>query len=405
MSINKNNIADFITFLYRKKKGQDPPLQLTEGWKALSNEEIAEQLSGLFHSWGLNDEDKRNEINAFFKDTLFAPKPQQPATRVVPVAVPPVEQYQTTAPPPLVPQRSRRKWPFIAVGILVLILGYTGYRYLAYSSMQYLYTITDNVLVRDEHSEIVARMDLYKVDGSVPSFQKLKAVDKEIYYRSIDNTNNQYPFRKVLLKDGGFLSYLFKGSKDIGYVNTNYVVDNVKEFDLYQTAFKEVKNNRAENADLKAIYRKIIIGSMSQDGDLESKYIALHTSGIPRAAADATYGIIKQPIKDNVQYLIIAGLSDGFYYRFEGDIKNNNYTAPQQVMVIGEDKTSKPLSGTYRFMNRDGKIILYDCATNTPTYYEAKKDANGQISAFEYKAPTLLEQIMDPEPADTTQQP
>ncbi|WP_118974324.1 hypothetical protein [Taibaiella koreensis] len=399
MSINKSNIADFITFLYRKRKGQDPPARLKEGWTALSNEEIADQLSGLFHSWGLTDEDKRNEINAFFKETLFTPRPQ-PAPKVIPVPVSaPADVPVTPWPAP----KRRKKWPFIVLPLLLLLLGYLGYQYLAYSSMQYLYTITDNVLVRDENKEAVARMDLYEVKGPIPSFQKLKAVDKEIYYRSIDNTSNQYPFRKVLLKDNGFLSYLFKGKKDIGYVNTNYVVENVKEFDLYQTAFKEVKNNRAENADLKAIYRKIIIGSMSQDGDLESKYIALHTSGIPRSAADATYAIIKQPIKENVQYVIVAGLSDGFYYRFAGDIKNNDYTAPEKIMVTMEDKTEKPLNGAYRFMNRDGKIILYDCVTNTPTYYEAKKDANGNISAFVYNAPSLLEQILPPDQPDTAQ--
>ncbi len=126
--------------------------------------------------------------------------------------------------------------------ILVLVLGaYVGYQYLAFSGMNYLYTITDNVQVRDEGKKVVARMDLYPVQGNIPSFQKLKAVDKEIYYRGIDNTDNKYPFRKVLLKESNFLSYLFGASGDIGYVNTNYVVDNVKEFNLYQTAFKEVK--------------------------------------------------------------------------------------------------------------------------------------------------------------------
>lgn len=399
MSITKNNIADFITYLFRKRKGQDPPSQLTEGWKALSNEEIGDQLSGLFHSWGLTDEDKRNEINAFFKESLFAPKPQpQQAPRVVPVAV---HEQPVQPAPVLIPGRRKKRWPYIVLPVAALLLGYLGYQYMAYSSMQYLYTITDNVSVRDEHKEIVARMDLYKVEGSVPSFQKMKAVDKEIYYRNIDNTDNLYPCRKVWLKEGGFFSYLFKNNKDVGYVNTNYVVDNVKEFDLYQTAFKEVKNNKAENADLKAIYRKIIIGSMSLDGDTGNKFIALHTSGIPRAAADATYGILKQSLKDNVKYVIIAGLSDGFYYRFEGDIKNNEYSAPEKITVTGEDQSTKPLNGAYRFMNKGGKIILYDCVANMPTYYEAQKDANGKISSFVYNAPTLIEQIQQPDPLDT----
>lgn len=396
MSITNNNIADFITFLYRKRKGQEPPAQLLEGWKALSNDGIAQQLSGLFQSWGLSDEDKRAEINAFFKETLFTPKPQQPAPRVIPVPVQqaPQQQAQPSLYPPL--KRKKKRWPLI-VALLVLIAagGYVGVQYLAFSNMKYIYTITDNVLVRNEDKEVVARMDLYAVQGSTPSFQKLKAVDKEIYYRSIDNTDKTYPFRKVLVKEGNFLSYLLKRNTDVGYVNTNYVVDNVKEFDLYQIAFKEVKNNKAENADLKALYRKIIIGSMSLDPATENKYIALHTGGIPRAAADATYGIIKQTITENVKYILIAGLSDGFYYSFEGDIKNNNFSAPQKIMVTNADKETKPLNGAYRFMDKDNKIILYDCITNAPTNYEAEKDGNGRITAFVYTAPNFIEQLFE----------
>lgn len=391
MSITRNNIGDFITFLYRKRKGQEPPTQLIEGWKALSNDAIANELSGLFRSWGLTDEDKRMEINAFFKETLF-PSKTQPQPKVIPVAVtqPPVAQPGF---PPF--KKKRKRWPVYLLAIIVILGGYVGYRYMAYSSMNYLYTITDNVQVRDENKKVVARMDLYKVKGTIPSFQKLKAVDKQIYYRGIDNSENLYPSRKVLLKEVGFLGYLFGASGDIGYVNTNYVVDNVKEFDLYQTAFKEVKNNKAENADLKAIYRKIIIGSMSLDGDTENKYIALHTSGIPRSAADATYGIIKQTIRENVKYIIIAGLSDGYYYSFEGDIKNSDFSAPERIMLTNAEKQTQPLKGAYRFMNKDGKIILYDCLTNTPTNYEAEKDGNGKITAFVYKAPSLIEEIFD----------
>lgn len=395
MSITKNNIADFITYLFRKRRGQDPPAQLLASWQALSNEEIAQQLSGLFHSWGLTDEDKRAEINAYFKETLFAAKPQQPATRVVPVPV--QDTHPANAPAYIPPPASRRKrWPlFVVLALLIAGGGYVGVQYMAFSNMQYIYTITDNVLVRDENKEVVARMDLYEVKGSTPSYQKLKAVDKNIYYRSIDETDKTYPFRKVLLKESSFFSYLLKRNADIGYVNTNYVVDNVQEFDLYQTAFREVKNNKAENADLKAIYRKIIIGSMSLDPATSDKYITLHTGSIPRSAADATYGIIKQTIKENVKYVLIAGLSDGFYYSFAGDIQANDFSAPQKIMVTNAEKETKPLNGAYRFMDKDNKIILYDCLTNTPTNYEAQRDSNGRISSFVYNAPSFLEQIFE----------
>ena len=237
-------------------------------------------------------------------------------------------------------------------------------------------------------------MDLFEASGSTPSFQKLRAVDDKIYQRSIDNTDKVYPCRKVLLSDVNFFRYLFGAGKEAGYVNTNYVVDNVKEFNLYQNAFKEVKNNKAENADLKAIYRKIIIGSMSLDPAMENRYITLHTADIPRSAAEATYGIIKQNITNNVKYILIAGLSDGYYYSFEGDVQSNDFSAPQKIMLVN-DQGEKPLTGNYRFMKRDGKIILYDCTTNTPTNYEAQKDGDGRITGFVYKEPHLLDQIID----------
>lgn len=394
MSINNNNIADFITFLFRKRKGTEPPEALLERWKALSNDAIADQLSGLFQSWGLTDEDKRMEINTYFKETLFAPNPapQQQRPRVVPVPVDPAPQPFNPFPPK---KKSKRKWPVFLVIALLALAAYVGYQYLAFQNMQYVYTITDNVLVRNEAKEIVARMDLYEVKGSAPSFQKLKAVDKEIYQRSIDNTDKVYPCRKVILQEGSFLGYLFKKNSETGYVNTNYVVDNVKEFNLYQSAFKEVKNNKAENADMKAIYRKIIIGSMSLDPGTEDKYIALHTNSIPRAAADATYGIIKQNIENNVKYILIAGLSDGYYYCFEGNIQSNDFTAPRKITIVTENDENKMLTGAYRFMNKEDKIILYDCVTNAPTNYEAQKDGEGRITSFVYKKPNILEQIFE----------
>lgn len=398
MSINNNNIADFITYLFRKRKGSEPPQELLERWRALSNDEIAAQLSGLFQSWGLTDEDKRMEINTYFKETLFSSKQvpqqeQQQRPRVVPVPVnQPVQQPFNPFPPRV---KKKKRWVWITASILALLGLYMGVRYLSYANMQYVYTITDNVLVRNEAKEVVARMDLYEATGSTPSFQKLRAVDKNIYQRSIDNTDKVYPCRKVMLSEGSFWSYLFNNNAEVGYVNTNYVVDNVKEFNLYQNAFKEVKNNRAENSDLKAIYRKIIIGSMSLDPAMESRYIALHTNNIPRAAAEATYGIIKQNITNNVKYILIAGLSDGGYYSFEGDIQSNDFSPPQRIMLVTEQDGEKPLTGTYRFMNRDGKIILYDCMTNTPTNYEAQKDGDGKITAFAYKEPKLLDQIID----------
>ena len=170
-------------------------------------------------------------------------------------------------------------------------------------------------------------------------------------------------------------------------MNTNYVVDNYNEFRLYQTAFKEVKNNKAENTALKAIYRKVIIGSMGLDPDMTDKYIVTHTENLPRAAVDRTYAVLKQTIVDNIKYVIIAGLSDGYYYRFEGDIKENKFVAPEKIEVINGNSDPVPLGGSYRFFNIGRSAYLYDCKANLPLNFEAVEDSNGKIHAFEYKLP------------------
>jgi len=388
MSINKNNIADFIRYLFKKRKGTEPPQTLLDGWAALNNDEIATQLSGLFQSWGMTDEDKRTEINSFLKDYLFAPKPA-PAKRPPTVVVAPPDVAQQN-PPAFTKKKSNKMLTRYGTAVLLILLIFLGYKYIAFKNTKYLYTITDNVSIRNDENQIVARMDLFPVQGATPSFQKLKAVDNEIYYKSIDNSGQLFPFRKVLLKEDNFITYLFGRNKETGYVNTNYVVDNVKEFDLYQTAFKEVKNNKDENADLKAIYRKIIIGSMSIDASTDQKYISLHTNNLPKSAINATYGIVKQSIKTNVKYNIIAGLSDGYYYSFLGDIQNNEFTAPQKITMTDADGTSKPMTGAYRFINRDGRIVLYDCLTNSVTNYKSQKNTDGNITSFVYEAPSNI---------------
>ena len=404
MSINKSNIADFIRYLFRKRKGTEPPQSLLDGWAALSNDEIGTQLSGLFQSWRLTDEDKRMEINIFLKDVLFTPKPtqpQRPATVVVPPSNPLPPKFSDNI---TTKKKSNKTIKAIGALVAVLILGFLCFKYIAFKNTKFLYTITDNVSIRDDENKVVARMDLFPVQGATPSFQKLKALDDQIYYKSIDDSGQLFPFRKVLLKESTFFSYLFGQNKEVGYVNTNYVVDNVKEFDLYQTAFKEVKNNRPENEDLKAIYRKIIIGSMGTDAGTDQKFIVLHTNSIPRSAVNATYGIVKQAIKTNVKYNIIAGLSDGFYYSFLGDIQSNEYTAPQKIMMVDANGETKALAGSYRFINKDGRIALYDCMTNSATNYMSQKDANGNILSFVYEAPDILNDTLDngDAPADTT---
>ena len=126
---------------------------------------------------------------------------------------------------------------------------------------------------------------------------------------------------------------------------------------------------------------------MGLDPDMADKYIVTYTSGIPRSAVDKTYAILKQTIVENIKYVIIAGLSNGYYYRFEGDIKENTFAAPEKIEVINNERDPVPLSGSYRFFNIGKSTYLYDCKANLPLSFEAIKDEKGKISAFRYKAP------------------
>jgi len=387
MTVNRNNIAGFITYLYKKRKNESPPAGLLQRWSSLPEEEIEAQLNGLFRHWGLTPIDRQKEIDNFFRETLYPAAPPPVLKPPVPLRPAPAEKKY---PPLLIPVKKKPKLLRWAIPVLLLVvLGYVGYKYLQFSGLDYIYTITDNVAVRDENKRMVARMDLFEIKNELPSFQKLKVFDRNIYYKSIDNSDKTYPCRKVLLKEGSFWAFLTNKKDIAGYVNTNYVVDNYNEFRLYQTAFKEVKNNRAENTALKAIYRKIIIGSMGLDPGMADKYIVTHTGDIPRSAVDKTYAILKQTIVDNIRYVIIAGLSDGYYYRFEGDIKENSFVAPEKIDVTNNDGNPVPLGGSYRFFNIGRSIYLYDCKANLPLNFEATKDEGGKISGFRYKAPAV----------------
>jgi hypothetical protein len=401
MSITQNNIGDFITFLYRKRKQQEPPPQLIAGWEALKQEEIQTQLNGLFQSWGMGEEEKKLEINLFFKETLFGPKPvpvREPVNMVSAAEPGLWPEEGKTVVPKMKTRKGRLRWPVVLMVLAAIIAGYLGIQYIAFVNTGYVYTITDNVSVRNEAKEIVARMDLSEpVNVEIPSFQKLKAVDRKIYARSIDNTDKTYPCRKVLINKVSFFNYLFNRDKISGYVNTNYVVDNEREFNMYLRAFREVKNNKSENTALTAVYRKIIIGSMSKDASLEDMHIVLNTGNVARASLVNTYGIIRQTIKTNVQYVIIAGLSDGHYYRFEGDVRSNDFKDPIMVTVTHEDGTKEPLNGKFRFMNYDGGIALYDCERGMLTNYRAARDPEGKFGSFEYHAPTIIDHFIQPD--------
>lgn len=66
MRINRENITQFISYLFWKRKGEAPSRDLLESWEILDDEAIQEHLQVLFHNWGYDEVAQQKEIGAFF---------------------------------------------------------------------------------------------------------------------------------------------------------------------------------------------------------------------------------------------------------------------------------------------------------------------------------------------------
>lgn len=79
--INKQNIAQYITFLFRQKNGQQAPEQIINSWRQIDESAIREHLQGLYNHWQMSPQESQQLEQAFLRsqqssDTLFdIPKP------------------------------------------------------------------------------------------------------------------------------------------------------------------------------------------------------------------------------------------------------------------------------------------------------------------------------------------
>lgn len=384
MAIDKSNIAKFISHLYREKKHHEPPHELLQSWENLSNEEIDTNLSGLFASWGMSEADKLSAIQRFITSQNLSSYATQ--SNVTTTSINP-----NSSPSQFTQKKKNKNKPILLLLIvlpLFLIISYLAYQYFSFNNLDRVYAITQNIAIRDGKGKMVGRMDLYE-DSTLGSYSSLRAVDNEIYYIQPEGSDKEYPCRKLIPDSITFTNFLLGSDYEV-YVNVNYLVNDKKEFRLYANAFHEIQTIEKDNSQLKASVRKVIVGSMAATKDMDDKYIITNSEGLNKSYINNTSGIIIQSFKNNQEFVIIAPLNDGHYYRFEGNISTNEFKALTEIQYINEEKNILPLTGNYRFIQSNGVWRLYDVNQKTSTHYSLMKDNNGKFSFFEYNPPEKI---------------
>lgn len=129
--INRNNIVEFISFLYQKKFNQPAPQDLLDSWSGLNDNETTIHLNGLYRHWNLDAISSKNYEQEFLSrhqgtthTPIFptpAPAPgntnyQQPGYPQNPA---PQQQYMQPPPPPPAQKKGGSGW---IIGVLLAII-------------------------------------------------------------------------------------------------------------------------------------------------------------------------------------------------------------------------------------------------------------------------------------------
>ncbi|WP_222166869.1 hypothetical protein [Edaphocola aurantiacus] len=80
--INNNNVQNYISYLYKRKTGNNIPDDVLESWSNLEDDEISLHLTELYNSWRIGVNDAKMMENEFIK--INKPKP----------FIPPIQQYE-----------------------------------------------------------------------------------------------------------------------------------------------------------------------------------------------------------------------------------------------------------------------------------------------------------------------
>lgn len=404
MKINKSNIIPFISHLYLERKKEAPPEALLDSWRHLDDAEIQEHLSVLFESWGYVPAAADREIMLFLarqKPSGFpqqseippspapayqpATTPQQPPVYATPAPLqpPPVPSYN---PPPNYPpanyprsRGSRRGvWTLVVLLIVALAAGVVAlYEYTRYSTLKRVYTITDNVAIRDADGDVVGRMDVYG-KPAINSFSSLRALDKKEHPLMVDG--KEYNYRKVLSDAATFRDFLFRKSENTYYVSAGYLTENKEDYQLYREVFKTFNNNSKESSRLTSAYRQVIIGSLRAGGS--TSLSVANTCNNQRNDLTAVW---KSEASGGKVKLVAAKMSDGQYYLFAGNTETSVFEAPQPLYFKTPNLTElQPLANRdLLFRESNKKIFLYTCEGRNTDFF-ASPDPEGKIKVFQW---------------------
>ncbi len=131
--INRNNIVEYIKFLYQKKYNQVAPQDLLDSWSDLNDNETAIHLNGLYSSWNLDSITcKKYEVE------FLSQSAQTPRTPIIPkieqnnyagqqsTQQEPQRSHAVPPPPTQKPKSSGGKGVLYTL-LTVAILGAVGY--------------------------------------------------------------------------------------------------------------------------------------------------------------------------------------------------------------------------------------------------------------------------------------
>lgn len=429
MDIHSSNISQFIKYLFWKRKGAMPSQELIDSWTSLSNEEIQVHLKNLFSTWGLSDEEMKQEVQKFILSQSSAGStteidPNQDSSgsnermnlhtgKVV--YEPPVgsQPFTQSTNEPSEPEITKEEIKYQApendvfledhedlgksgrgiISKIVLFLlalglgagGFYGYKYYQFQNLKRIYVLTDNVAVRNANGELVGRMDMVP-NAKVSSFSSLRVLDDKDYPIMVDGS--EYDYRKVILDSIGFSDFLWNKEEVAAYVNSNYVTDDESDFQIYKNVFKDIFNNAKENKVLNSAYRKVIVRSILMRDDLHNAYLLN-----PCATNDKSLtGVLKYQVAGSKALVVLAKLSDGKYYIFSGNNETGMYEVPKEVQLknpYSDDMEALPKQD-YLFKKNGDQFLLYSCKGERTPYFTVN-DVSGKLWYIAWEPPQFVD--------------
>jgi|GEM_PF-733998 len=412
MKINKSNIIPFISYLYWERKKAAPPVALLESWQQLDDAAIQEHLQVLFESWGYAPAAADREIALFLArqpGTATTVAPASPIVTESPVIpqqaqpVPPLFERPATTPPPSPPppppvytpprtyttnyppapaaprRRSRRgAWSLLFLLLIALAAGvYALYQYTTYQSLKRLYTITDNVAVRDASGDVVGRMDVYG-NPARNSYASLRALDNQEHLLPVNG--KEYSMRMVLSDSATFRDYLFRRDENTFYVSAAYLTPNKEDYQRYREVFRSINNNAKESNRLSAAYRQVIVGALNAAGNKD-----LYVANTCNNQNNDLTAVWTNTAKGSKVKVAAAKMSDGQYYLFAGNTETGVYEAPQPLYYKAPNLSDlQPLRNRDLLFKENGSnVYLYQCDGSSTDFF-ATPDSEGKITSFQW---------------------